>query len=108
LSLPNMPTTPRQSSTTATASGPSLAAARALLKPRLTLDALMAKLVTARERTNVQQHLDTLRGAGSDAHAKLWERIATALFTLPADATEAQVGAVEELVALAALKWRQK
>src|SRR5947209_20631131 len=82
LSLSNMPTTPRQSSTTATASGPSLAAARALLKPRLTLDALMAKLVTARERTNVQQHLDTLRGAGSDAHAKLWERIATALFTL--------------------------
>ena len=59
-----------------------LAAAKALLKDRLAFDALLGKMLSAKERTNAQQHLEALRSEGEAGRADMWERIACTMITL--------------------------
>jgi hypothetical protein len=59
-----------------------LAAAQALLKPMAEFDALLAKMLSAKERANAQQHLEALRSEGEAGRADQWERLACAMMTL--------------------------
>lgn len=76
-----MPTT---SSTKPAKSGSKLPAAKALLKSKQTFEAMLAKMLSAKERQNAQQHLEQLR-AEDGARADQWERMACTLFTLAPD-----------------------
>jgi hypothetical protein len=69
-------------STARSGSSAALNRARAGLQTRLDFEAFLAKLKSAKERTNAQQHLDTTRADGDPRHAKLWERLVNALLTL--------------------------